>query len=54
MKKAGGEARGCPRTAKFGPEIGGSLPAKKAVMGINKGGKELDPAKDCGPVPKGH
>jgi len=36
MKKARGEARGYPRTAKFGPEIGGSLLAKKIVMGINK------------------
>lgn len=53
MKAAGGEARGYPRTVKFDPEIGGSLPAKKVGRYINKGVKRLDPAQDCGPVPKG-
>jgi hypothetical protein len=52
MELARSEARGCPRKAKFDPEIGGSLLAKKVAKGVKRGKKLLDLAKDCGLVPK--
>ena len=53
MKKAGGEARGCPGTAKFAGEIEGAPLAKKFALRINKGIELLDASQDCGSVPKG-
>lgn len=54
MILARSEARGNPRTAKFDPEIGGSLLAKKVARGVNKGKEGVYLAKDCGRVPKDH
>jgi len=52
MKEARSEARGCPRIAKFGAEIGGSLLAKKIANDVKKEISKLDWAKGCGCVPK--